>query len=217
MIRVKICGIQSLEEARWAVDAGADALGFILVPSSKRYLEPKAIQTITAHLPPSVRKVGVFAGESPTNVAKITRQCSLDTIQLHGGEDLELYHEIPVSKLKVISFPSRVNANFNKQQHPPHSLHGILLDSTHKGLMGGTGIPLPWQDPQFQEFLREAKETGYPIILAGGLNPENILAAIRQTQPYGVDVSSGVERHGCKNRELIQQFVSRAKILLAQP
>lgn len=224
MTRVKICGIQSLDEARWAVDAGADALGFVLVPSSKRYIEPKAIQIITRQLPPFVSKVGVFTNESPENVATIARECSLDTIQLHGGEDLGLYHKIPVSKVKVISYsshaphfrslPSPKNSGEISSLHlqqSPHSLHGILLDSTHQGLTGGTGIPLPWQDPHFQDFLQEVKGTGYPVILAGGLNPENILEAIRQTTPYGVDVSSGVERYSRKDRELIEQFVSRVK------
>lgn len=217
MIRVKICGIQSLDEALWAVEAGADALGFILVPSSKRYIEPNAIQTISSHLPPFVSKVGVFADESPAKVALITRQSVLDTLQFHGGEDLELYREIPVPKIKVISFPSRTNGDSRdfiyKQPHLPHSLHGILLDSNHQGHTGGTGIPLPWQDSHFQDFLREMKKTGYPVILAGGLNPENISDAIRQTNPYGVDVSSGVESHGRKDRELIQKFISRAKSL----
>lgn len=224
MIRVKICGIQSLEEAHWAVDAGADALGFIFVPSSQRYIEPKRVQQISVQIPPFVSKVGVFVGETPEKVAMIARQCSLDTIQLHGGEDPELYHEIPVAKVKVISFSSQAlhlgtlptQKNSGKipslpLRQSPHSLQGILLDSTHQGQIGGTGVPLPWQDLQFQGILREVKETGYPVILAGGLNPENILKAIEDTRPYGVDVSSGVERNGHKDRQLIQQFVSSAK------
>lgn len=226
IIKVKICGIRSLEEARWAVDAGADALGFIFVPKSKRYIKPQTVQAITAKLPPFVNKVGVFAGESPAKVAEIVRQCTLDTIQLHGGEDLLLYQEIPATKIQVISFSSEVR-NFQGEtpkltekkeilssfplKNEKTSLHGILLDSTHQGQTGGTGVPLPWQDSTFQRFLHAVKDTGYPIILAGGLNPENILAAIKYTRPYGVDVSSGVEHNGRKDRELIHRFVSQVK------
>jgi phosphoribosylanthranilate isomerase len=210
IVRVKICGIQSLEEALWAAEAGADALGFIFVPRSKRYIQPEKAQAITAKLPPFVNKVGVFAGASPSEVAEMASLCTLDTIQLHGEENPELYHQIPATKIKVISYSSNTLAN---KKFSPHSLHGVLLDSTFQGQLGGTGIPLPWQDPPFQSFLQEIKDVGLPVILAGGLNPENVQDAIKQTQPYGVDVSSGVERNGHKDRDLIRKFISRVKNL----
>lgn len=223
MIRVKICGIQSLEEARWAVEAGADALGFILTPKSRRYIDPLKLQQITAQLPPFISKVGVFVGEAPDNVAEVTRRCFLDSIQLHGGETAKFYHTIPATKIKAFSFgpltssPSSISEPWKTdwqllQTEITHGLiQGILLDSTIDGQSGGTGVSLPWEDLHFQAILIEIKKTHLPIILAGGLNPENIQEAIRLTQPYGVDVSSGVERAGHKDRDLIFQFTRTVK------
>ncbi|AFM02018.1 MULTISPECIES: phosphoribosylanthranilate isomerase [Desulfitobacterium] len=222
MPRIKICGIRTFEEARWAVEAGADALGFIFVPYSKRYIKPETAREIILRLPPWIGKVGVFAQESPKNVSQIIRGCPLDTLQLHGNEDPRLYHHLPVIKIKALSLPpvpdSASDADPTSQSFlaqfrglPPASLHGILLDSALQGMAGGTGAPLPWHTPEFQDLLRRVKNLGYPLILAGGLSPDNVLEAIRLTQPYGVDVSSGVERDGRKNREKIQHFISRIR------
>lgn len=222
ILRIKICGIQSLEEALWAIESGADALGFIFVPKSKRYLKPSTVQEITEKLPPFVSKVGVFAGESPDRVSKITRQCSLDTIQLHGGEEPMLYDHIQATKLKVISFSSQTNFDdpslalslFDKVKAlrlRPNTLHGILLDSCHRGQLGGTGVPLPWQTPSFQSVLHQLKQTGIPVIIAGGLTAENVQDALKHTTPYGIDVSSGVERNGRKDPRLIHHFISQAR------
>lgn len=211
MIRVKICGIQSLEEARWAVEAGADALGFILTPKSKRYIEPTKLEQITTQLPPFISKVGVFVGEAPDNVAEVTRRCYLDSIQLHGKEAAQFYHTIPVTKIKAFSFDQENNWQLLHTEITQGLIQGILLDSTIEGQSGGTGVSLPWEDLHFQTILTAIKKTQLPIILAGGLNPENIQKAIRLTQPYGVDVSSGVERAGHKDRDLIFQFTRSAK------
>lgn len=211
MPRIKICGIRTREEARWAVEAGADALGFIFVPHSKRYIQPETAREIIQSLPPLISKVGVFAQASPEHVGRIVHECSLDTIQLHGNEDPRLYRHLPVTKIKAFSFPSPSSFPTSFRELPPASLHGILLDSSAGGRTGGTGIPLPWHTPAFQDFLHQVGDLGYPLILAGGLNPDNILEAIRLTRPYGVDVSSGVERNGRKDREKIQHFISQAR------
>lgn len=229
MVRVKICGIRSLEEALWAVEAGADALGFILVPHSKRYIDPKKLRQITAHLPPLINKVGVFAGEPPNRVSEIIHYCSLDTIQLHGGEPAAHYSDIPAAKIKVISFdPQMMTHNSGHSISPRRSdespywevihtevsqgiIQGILLDSAVQGQSGGTGAPLPWNDLKFQATLSEIKNKNIPLILAGGLHSENVQEAIQITQPYGVDVSSGVEREGQKDQEQITRFIRAAK------
>lgn len=230
IVRVKICGIRSLEEALWAVDAGADALGFILVPHSKRYIEPKKLRQITAHLPPFINKVGVFSGEPPNRVSEIIHYCSLDTIQLHGGELAAHYSNIPAAKIKVIAFDPRmmnsrnsgcaINHCVNEESPYWEVIHtevsqgliqGILLDSAVQGQSGGTGTPLPWNDSIFQATLSEIKKTNIPFILAGGLHSENVQNAIQVTQPYGVDVSSGVEREGRKDQEQITRFIRAAK------
>lgn len=230
MIRVKICGIRSLEEALWAVEAGADALGFILVPHSKRYIEPQRLRQITAHLPPFINKVGVFAGEPSNQVSEIIQYCSLDTIQLHGGEPVDYYRDIRAAKIKVISLdPQKItSSSFSPPNNPLKNsaslnwepLHtevsqglvqGILLDSAVQGQSGGTGTPLPWKELHFKTILTEIREANIPFILAGGLHPENVQEAIQITQPYGVDVSSGVEREGRKDQEQITRFIKAAK------
>ncbi|HHY26064.1 MAG TPA: phosphoribosylanthranilate isomerase [Desulfitobacterium dehalogenans] len=222
MPRIKICGIRTLEEAHWAIESGADALGFIFVPYSKRYIKPRTAREIILRLPPLINKVGVFAQESPEHVGQIIRECSLDTLQLHGNDDPRLYHHLPVTKIKALSFPSvpdfALDADPTPQSFlaqlrelPPASLHGILLDSASRGMAGGTGIPLPWHTPAFQDLLRRVKDLGYPLILAGGLSPDNISEAIRLTRPYGVDVSSGVEQGGRKDPGKIQHFISQVR------
>lgn len=235
MLRIKICGIRTREEALWAVEAGADALGFVFVPHSKRYIQPETAREIILSLPPLISKVGVFAQASSEQVGRIVHECSLDTIQLHGNEDPRLYRHLSVTKIKAFSFPSAPPNNSSEdssaaapdfslvepssplsfltsfRELPPASLHGLLLDSAAGGRTGGTGIPLPWHTPEFQNFLHQVRDLGYPLILAGGLNPGNILEAIRLIRPYGVDVSSGVERNGHKDREKIQHFISQAR------
>jgi phosphoribosylanthranilate isomerase len=220
MLWIKICGIQSLREAQWAVEAGAHALGFIFVHHSRRYIDPEKVQAIAAQLPPTIQKVGVFVNEDPEAVAEIVKQCPLDLIQLHGEETLQSYYDIPIPKLKAISFPVQDqllnSAEFSANQLPadsPHSLQGILLDSNFQGQKGGTGTPLPWQNSGFQNFLHRVKASGYPIILAGGLNPDNVQKAIRLTQPQGIDVSSGVELAGRKNKDLIRAFIANASAM----
>ena len=157
MVKVKICGIKSLEEALCSIEAGADALGFIFAPTSKRYLNPSEAQKIINKLPTYIIKIGVFVSETPEKVAKIVNYCSLDTIQLHGGEDLEQYDKIPAGKIKVISLtssliksPSPIN-EFNKENLDQlcklgqsnlsltNSPSAILLDSLSQGKTGGTG------------------------------------------------------------------------------
>lgn len=216
MIRVKICGIRSLEEAHWAVAAGADALGFILIPTSKRYVKPQTLRQITARLPPFISKVGVFSGEPPDNVTEIIHQCALDTIQLHGGEAAELYQQVTVPKIKAfavdpLNFATEYDLETLLAESSQGLIQGILLDSTVQGHSGGTGVSLPWKDTRFQAILTQLKKVGSPVLLAGGLNPENIQEAIRLTQPYGVDVSSGVERNGHKDSELILRFIESVK------
>lgn len=233
MTRIKICGIQSLEEALWAVEAGADALGFILVPHSKRYLKPQVLQYITSRLPPFVSKVGVFAGEDPDTVAAIKSQCALDAIQLHGGEDIRAYQKVPVAKIKVLTFkPQSFTQPYSNSSFPDSSLpnievlqtelkhgllQGILLDSTVQGQSGGTGKSLPWQNLCFQTFLTQIKQTRIPVLLAGGLNPQNVKDAICLTHPYGVDVSSGVESNGKKDQALISEFIQAVRSICTSP
>ena len=228
-MQVKICGIQALEEAHWALDAGADALGFIFVPQSKRYIRPEQAREISLSLPPFMSRVGVFVNEDPAFVGDIVKKCHLTAIQLHGTEVLEDYQKMGVSCMKAIniSVDPIINSNratsafgdqcFCKLQHPLPNwagrVQGILIDASYQGKLGGNGVPLPWNDPSLQRLFDRIKRFNIPLILAGGLTPENVQRAIQAVKPYAVDVSSGVERLGIKNRDLIKSFIQKVKEL----
>lgn len=167
MVRVKICGIRTLEEAHWAIDAGTDAIGFIFVPQSKRYIQPEQAREISFNLPPFVTRVGVFVNENPTIVAEIVHKCKLTAVQLHGTEVLEEYRKLVVPCIKTINisvdqYISTSGAS-NKPSDPPFfklqhtfqnwvgKVQGILIDASYQGQLGGTGTPLPWDDPSLQQ------------------------------------------------------------------
>ncbi len=227
MTWVKICGIQSYQEALWAIESEANALGFIFVPNSKRYISPQIASQIIQQLPSTVKTVGVFVNEKPGSVATIAKECSLDMIQLHGQENIEDYDQIPLPKIKAFSLsidlPSTTNSSTSTTPYAPareilahyrtstHTPWGILLDAAHEKAVGGTGKILPWQKKEFQDLLQEIKSIGLPLILAGGLTTDNVLKAIHYTQPFGVDVSTGVEEKGRKSKGKIQDFLAKVK------
>ncbi|MHB8124123.1 MAG: phosphoribosylanthranilate isomerase [Desulfitobacteriaceae bacterium] len=220
MIHVKICGIRSLEEALWAAEAGADALGFVLVPSSKRYVEPQLVREITAQLPPYIARIGVFVNTLPTEVKELAELCGLTGIQLHGDEDPKHYRENTLPLIKAIRVPvNETNVNIKEQagftsiRDWRGLVQGLLVDSVVAGQFGGTGCPLPWDNIPSQNLFREIKAEGIPLILAGGLTLLNVCEGIKKVKPYAIDVSSGVERDGRKNAKLIQEFITRAKAL----
>lgn len=227
MVQVKICGIRSLEEAEWAVEAGGDALGFVFAPRSKRYIEPNLVREITTKLPPFIAKVGVFVDTPPAQISEIARICGLTVIQLHGTEEPEDYREIslPILKALKVSIEQEISQETQENEKAGNreleivtslkrwigSVQGILVDSSYGGQFGGTGRALPWYDDKMQQLFEGIKGTGIPLILAGGLNPENVQEGISKVRPYAVDVSTGVESSGKKNRELIINFISQAK------
>ena len=182
--RVKICGITRLEDAQLAVELGAAALGFNFYRPSPRYVEPAVAREIIRRLPPFTTTVGVFADK--TDVARVLAKASLacvGALQLHGPRYPaleELASVLPIIVAKTVS-----------KEFKPSDLNGLrasgfLLDGCDSRLRGGTGKTFDWN------LAREAKKFG-PIILAGGLTPENVGAAIKQVRPYAVDVATGVE------------------------
>ncbi len=218
MIHVKICGIRSLEEALWASEAGADALGFILVPSSRRYVEPQLVREITAGLPPYIARIGVFADTPPAEVNKLAKLCGLTGIQLHGDEDPKNYPENTLPLIKAIRVPvSKINVKIKEQSvfsgigDWRGLVQGLLVDSVVAGQFGGTGCPLSWDELANQNLFREIKAAGIPLILAGGLTLQNVCEGIRKVKPYAIDVSSGVEREGKKDAKLIREFIAKVK------
>lgn len=202
MVRVKICGITKVKDARLAARLGADALGFNFYKGSPRYIKPERARAIIAALPPFVSSVGIFVNEDPDHINEIARICALDAVQLHGDQ--------PPAQFDRIRGARRIKAIAVQDEHDialcrRYRADAFLLDAWAEALHGGTGETFNWQ------LVREAHQFG-PIILAGGLTAENVDEAIRITRPYAVDVASGVEeRPGIKDRYLMEDFILCAK------
>jgi phosphoribosylanthranilate isomerase len=203
MVRIKICGITNLEDALLAAELGADALGFIFYPKSPRKVAPAEARAIIAKLPPLVATVGVFVDEDAAAVRELASRLGLDWVQLHGQEPPEYCR----------SLGRRVIKGFRIQdQHSLSSLaayrgaaQALLLDTYQKGQIGGTGETFNWA------LAREAQKYG-PIILAGGLKPDNVAQAIAAAQPQAVDVASGVETEpGKKDPEKLKRFFAAVR------
>jgi len=173
----------SLPDALLAVRWGADAVGFILYKKSPRFVSARTVKEITAGLPPFVNRVGVFVNESADRVNRIADTCRLDYVQLHGDESPAYCKRI---KHKVIKAVQLKNSNSLKGLGA-YNVDGFLLDAWSENQRGGTGQACDWT------LARDAKKYG-PVILAGGLNPVNVVNAILRVRPYGIDVCSGVEK-----------------------
>lgn len=205
MIRVKVCGITNLDDALVAAAAGADALGFNFWAGSKRFVEPEEAATIIQHLPPFVTPVGVFVDEKPERVENIAQRAGVRGLQFHGEESPDEVGKFAESGFTLIK-AFRVGRRFQAQQLRRYSsADAFLLDAEVKGQRGGTGESFDWKRA------RAANRYGR-VLLAGGLTVENLAEAIRQTQPYGVDVCTGVERKpGVKDHDLLRAFLQQAK------
>jgi phosphoribosylanthranilate isomerase len=202
MVHVKICGITTVEDARAAVEAGADALGFVFYPPSPRYVTPEQAAQMIRTLPPFVTTVGLFVDMTLDAINEMAARCGLDRIQLHGHETPAFCRQVTRPVIKAF----RIKNAESLTSVPDYKVSAYLLDAYVEGaLPGGTGASFSW------ELAARAKPHG-PVILDGGLTPENIAAAIAQIRPYGVDVSTGVERApGIKDRRKMRQFIARAK------
>jgi phosphoribosylanthranilate isomerase len=192
--RVKVCGLCSAADARASVRAGADALGVILVPESRRHVTPEEADAILADLPPFVSRIGVFVDADADEVAEVARRLGLTAVQLHGAESPEYCASMPVPVVKAF----RVGPEFDPAVMEPYRgvVAAVLLDTLVEGTHGGTGRAFAWEDVG-------PLQAPAPVIVAGGLKPSNVAIAIRALRPFAVDVSSGVEerpRHKDANR-----------------
>ncbi len=200
MIKVKVCGITNLEDARAAIEAGADALGFVFAPSP-RQVHPAKVSEIVSQLPPFICKVGVFVDADLESITGIMAMCHLDLAQLHGAESPDLCEKLFPRAIK--SF--RVKDSKVLDILPQYKACAYLLDSFSPVMAGGTGSVFDW------DIARDANRYGN-IILSGGLTPENICQAVVKVRPFAVDVSSGVEAHpGRKDYGKLRAFVKAAK------
>jgi len=184
MVHVKICGITNLDDALLAAELGAQALGFIFYPKSPRAITPAAARQIIAQLPPLVLSVGVFVNEPAAVVMEVAEMVRLDWVQLHGEEPPEYCRFLSRNVLKAIPVQDRSSLDRMKQYRG--CVRAFLLDTHKSGQKGGTGESFDWL------LARQAKEYG-SLVLAGGLNAENVAVAIQEVSPLAVDVASGVE------------------------
>ena len=201
-VRVKICGITSIDDARAAVGAGADALGFMFYEPSPRCVTPEQAAAIIAKLPTHVAKVGVFVDADEAAVRATAATAGLDTLQFHGNESPDFCTQFKLRTIKAF----RVKDGESLGQLAGYGTDAWLLDSYVQGVPGGTGERFNW------DLAVEAKRLGCPILLAGGLTPDNAGEAVDQVAPFGLDVSSGVEAApGRKDAAKVAAFIASAR------
>lgn len=197
-IRVKICGFTRVEDAVAASRLGVDAIGLVFYPPSPRHVSVETAREIVAALPPFVTTVGLFVDEAPETIAAVLRQVPLDLLQFHGNEAPRACASFDRPYIKAIRMADDVDLEGEAERF--RGARGILLDAWHPGVPGGTGERFDWA--------RIPAKLPLPVVLAGGLTPANIREAIRQVRPFGVDVSSGVEREkGIKDPDKMAELI----------
>jgi phosphoribosylanthranilate isomerase len=200
--RIKICGVTSAEDARVAADLGADAIGLVFYAPSPRGLSLDSARAIIAATPPFVTVVGLFVDHAQDYVEAVLQRCALGLLQFHGDETPEFCRRFGLPYVKA----ARVRADADLVQYLAryHDAQGWLLDAYHDRLYGGTGETFDWK--------LIPRDLAKPIILSGGLTPDNVGAAVRQVRPWAVDVSSGVEAaKGIKDAAKIAAFIAGVK------
>jgi phosphoribosylanthranilate isomerase len=201
MGRVKICGITNIEDAVAAAEYGADAIGFVFQPKSPRAITPETAKNIVSALPPFITTIGVFVNEDKLEIERITSYVGLNIVQLHGNEPPDAC-QLNRKVIKAI----RVKDLTDLEPLKRYNVSAFLLDTYSPHTMGGTGQIFNW------DIAVEAKKFGR-IILAGGLNHENIEEAIKWVRPYGIDVATGVEsnKKGEKDHKKLKLFIEKAR------
>jgi len=201
-VRTKICGITSIQDAQAAVDFGADALGFVFYPSSPRYIHPSDAAAIIHKLPPFVTCVGLFVNAEHEMLKKTVSDTGVDLVQFHGDES---EYECGLSSkpwIKAIRVGEETDLAAEAKRY--NGANSLLLDTMVRGSYGGTGKTFDWS--------LVPKNIDKPIILAGGLDLENVIGAINVTSPYAVDVSGGVElKKGVKDHAKMEEFIKRVR------
>ena len=205
-VNVKICGVTSVSDALAAANSGADMIGLMFYERSPRFLPWATATAIASALPPHVVKVGVFVNSSVEAVQRAIAECGVSLLQFHGDEPPEFCIQFGVMSLKAF----RIRDAASLAALPGYQTDAWLLDAFSPAALGGTGEKFNW------ELALEAKKLGRPIFLAGGLTPETVAEAVRQVQPFAVDVSSGVESApGIKDPAKVRAFIAAAKSVAA--
>ncbi|MCX7886356.1 MAG: phosphoribosylanthranilate isomerase [Verrucomicrobiae bacterium] len=201
-MKIKICGITNPDDAQLAIELGADMLGFIFHAPSPRAVSLETAAEICRAV--NAEKVGVFVNATEEEIRRALGECGLDTIQFHGDEPPGFCHLFAAKKIKAI----RIRDETSLHQLAGYNVDAFLLDTYTETSPGGTGKTFDWS------LAVKAKSLGCPIILSGGLTPDNVAEAIRVAQPYGVDVASGVERQpGRKDPQKLRRFIETCRNL----
>lgn len=205
-MRVKICGIKQPEQGKAIAIAGATALGFICVPNTPRYVTKQQIRAVVEQLPKQIDRIGVFANSSVEEICQIVEFAGLTGVQLHGDESPEFCQQMRsmLPDIEIIKALRIKNSQALEQaQIYFSSVDTLLLDAYNPQMLGGTGATLDWKT--LQQF-----QPGCPWLLAGGLTPDNVLDALKQVNPNGIDLSSGVERApGDKDLDKVAKLFER--------
>lgn len=197
-VRIKICGITRPEDALAAAASGADAIGLVFYPGSPRFIDTDNAAAIVSVLPPLISKVGLFVNQNRSEIRSVLNQVSLDYLQFHGEESPEECSRYDKPYIKSIRMDDNVKLASEVERYRGSSC--LLLDAHVEGMVGGTGKTFDWT--------KIPVSLNKPIILAGGLTPGNVKAAINRVNPYGVDVSSGVEKSkGIKDPDKMALFI----------
>lgn len=196
MTLVKICGLQEVEHVRAAVDAGVDAIGFVFA-QSRRQVTLSQAQRMTKEMSQDVVKIGVFVNETIENIEKYAKEVPLDYVQLHGDESIEYVNSIRVPVIKAFSISSKEDVQYALT----YDVDLYLFDTPGIEFRGGSGLTFDWGILDSEDLPKEK------VILAGGLNAENVRVAIQKVRPYMVDVSSGVETDRRKDESKIRAFI----------
>jgi phosphoribosylanthranilate isomerase len=200
--KVKICGITNLADAQNAVAAGADAIGFIFYEKSPRFVSPKTAAEISKQLPPFVMRVGVFVNAPEEFILCAISEVGLTMLQFHDDEPPEFCTQFGLMSMKAF----RIRDAESLKEISNYKTDAYLLDAFSSTTLGGTGEKFNW------DLAVEVQKFGKPIFLAGGLTPENVADAIRKVQPFGVDVSSGVEiSPGKKDHAKVRAFIEAVR------
>ena len=209
MVKIKMCGITNVDDARVAVEAGADALGFVMYRKSPRFVKPAVVKAIVAGLPPFVLPVGVFVNEEPDRVRTLMDDCGLALAQLHGDETAPYCQDLGRPVLKALRLKDRGTFLALAEFSGRANVRGFLIDAFSDQAYGGTGQTVDWG-------LAQEVAQSMPVVLAGGLTPVNVAEAIARVRPYGVDVSSGVELSpGKKDHRKVKAFIHAARLVPA--
>jgi len=207
-VRVKFCGITSVEDRDNAITVGADAIGVVFFKESPRFVSLKKAEVIAKDTPPFVSTVGVFVNEHLEFIEECVERCGLNAVQLHGDEDVKYCLRFKGLQLKGVKLIKciRVRDWESLAAIEDCPADAIILDAYKKGLYGGTGEGFD------RSLAAIASEYGRNIIISGGLNPDNVYKIIKEVRPYGVDVSSGIESSpGIKNIELMERFIEEVR------